>query len=92
MKYLQCGYEDECKNKDCLNCKRQYKKYHLNISLAESVVIEDFAVIDVESMIKENPEEFELMQKIMFKLMKKIFKQEPTQKIKTKSHKGDSTK
>jgi len=71
--YLQCGYEDECKNKDCLNCKRQYKKYNINLSLAESCVIEDFAVCDLQAMEKIHPKELALMQKISFKIMKKIF-------------------
>ena len=73
--YLQCGYEDKCKNKDCLKCPRKkWKK--LNLSLAEEIVIEDFAVCDVESMMKEKPEVFELMQNIMMKLMRKVFKED----------------
>ena len=74
--YLQCGYEDECKNKDCLNCKRQYKKYNINLSLAECIVIENFAVCDLKEMEKTKSETLELMQRICFKLMKKVFRNE----------------
>lgn len=72
--YLQCGYEDKCKKKNCIDCGFQKKKYNLNLSLAECITIEDFAVCDLKSMLKEKPEEVELMQKIMIKLMKKVYK------------------
>ena len=71
--HLQCGYEDKCKNKDCFNCPRR-TKHNLSLTLAEEVVIEDFAMIDLEHMIKEKPKELELMQKICYKIMKKVFK------------------
>ncbi len=74
--YLQCGYEDSCKNKDCLNCKRNKQRYNLSLSLAEAIVIEDFATLDLESMIKEKPKEVDLMQEICFKIMKKVFRSE----------------
>jgi len=74
--YLQCGYEEECKNKDCMNCKKQYKKYKLNLSLAEAIVIEDFAVCDLEEMIKTKPDVIELMQRICYKIMRKIFREQ----------------
>jgi len=71
--FIQCGYEDKCKNKDCLKCPRKnWKKIHF--SLAEEIVIEDFATCDIKLMIKEKPKEVELMQKIIIKLMKKIYK------------------
>ena len=73
--YLQCGYEDNCKRKDCLKCNRRLR-CNLSLTLAEQIVIEDFAVCDIKQMIKENPKEIELMQKIMFKVMKKVFKGE----------------
>ena len=73
MIYLQCGYEDKCKNKDCLKCPRkQWKK--INFSLAEEICIEDIAVCDLEIMLKEKPEQIELIQNIMKKLMKRIYK------------------
>ena len=74
--YLQCGYEDECKNKDCLKCKRQYKKYNINLSLAEVIAIEDFAIIDIRAMIRMHKNELELTQKVMQKIMKKVFREE----------------
>ena len=70
--HLQCGYENECKNKDCLKCKRG-NYILIKLSLAEEIAIEDFAMCDFESFMKEKPEEFELLQKIMYNLMKKVF-------------------
>jgi len=79
--HLQCGYEDNCKDKDCLNCKKLRKKYHLSLTLAEQIVIEDFAVIDIEATIADGKEkEIELMQDIMRKLMKKVFREERKEK------------
>jgi len=73
--YLQCGEEDNCKNKDCLKCTRR-KRMSLSLTHAEMICIEDFAVIDLQSMIDEKPEELDLMQKIMMKVMHKVFKEE----------------
>jgi len=75
IEHLQCGYEDKCKRKDCLRCNRRLK-CNLSLTLAEQIVIEDFAMCDIKTMLEENPEELELMQKIMFKVMKKVFKDE----------------
>ena len=89
--YLQCGYEDDifpggCKKKDCMNCRRRFiLKKPLKINHAEAIVIEDFAMCDLESMINggkiseglnfpDKKEELELMQNIMRKLMHKLFK------------------
>ena len=74
--YLQCGYEDECKNKDCLKCNKRKQRYNLSLSLAEVIIIENFATLDLEIMIKEKPEIVDLMQKICHKIMKKIFRNE----------------
>jgi len=71
--YLQCGYEDNCKNKECLKCPKR-TRYNLSLTLAEEIVIEDFAVCDLKEMIKEKSEEVKLMQRICFRIMKKIFK------------------
>lgn len=68
--YLQCGYESGCKHKDCLNCPRK-TKHVLNMTLAEEICIEDFAMIDLGQTAKE---ELDLMQNIMRKLMKKVYK------------------
>ena len=65
--YLQCGYEHKCKKKDCLNCRKKY--IDVKLSLAEQVVIENFAIGDLKSLMKNKPELLELMQKIMWKLM-----------------------
>ena len=75
--YLQCGYETECKKKDCMKCRKKLvKKYNLNLSVAELCVIEDFAVTDLKDMVETKPEELKLMQDIMFKVMKKAFREE----------------
>jgi hypothetical protein len=78
-KYIQCGYEHKCKKKDCLNCSRR-KRYGLSLTLAEEIVIENFAVCDLEDMIKYKKEELDLMQDIMRKTMKKIFKEDRNEK------------
>lgn len=76
--YLQCGYEDKCKNKDCLKCPRR-KRYNLSLTLAEEIVIEDFAMCDLDSIKKTKPEEMELMQEICKKLMYKIFRNDKSE-------------
>lgn len=73
--YLQCGYEDKCKKKDCLNCPRKIKGI-ITLTQAEMIVIEDFAVCDLDSMKKYHLRERNLMQDIMRKVMKKTFKVE----------------
>jgi len=73
--HLQCGYEDSCKNKDCLKCPRR-KRYSLSLTLAEQIVIEDFAVCDLAIMAKEKPKDLDLMQEIMRKVMRKMFREE----------------
>lgn len=73
--YIQCGYEDRCKNKDCLNCPRR-RRYSLSLTLAEEIAVEDFAVADLKSLIEEKEKEVELLQQVMYKLMQKIFKQQ----------------
>ena len=70
--YLQCGYEDKCKNKKCLECPRR-NRYNLSLTLAEQIVIENFAMTDLKICLKEKPEEMDLEQDIMRKLMKKVF-------------------
>lgn len=73
--YLQCGYEDKCKKRDCLNCPRKnWSK--INLTQAELITIEDFAVCDLDKMKKYHLRERNLMQKIMFQIMKKHFKVE----------------
>ena len=73
---LQCGYEHECKKKDCINCKKLRKKFYLSLSLAEQVAIEDCAVCDLKAMQEVKPKVMELMQKIMHKVMQKVFREE----------------
>ena len=91
--FIQCGYEDTCVKKDCLNCHRK-NRYDINLTLAEEIAIEDFAMCDIDSMInggKISPglfypakkDELELMQDVMRKLMHKIFsKQDKSGKTK----------
>ncbi|CAK0756883.1 hypothetical protein CCP1ISM_60032 [Azospirillaceae bacterium] len=74
--YLECGYEDRCKNKDCLHCPRR-TRYGLSLTLAEEIAVEDFAVCDLRSLLDDHEEkETELRQKVMINLMKKIFRQQ----------------
>jgi len=72
--YLQCGYEDKCKSKDCINCRKNIQRPIIKLSQAEMIVIEDFAVCDLKAMMEDKPEEMELMQDIMRKVMKKVYK------------------
>lgn len=74
--YLQCGYEDKCKNKDCMNCPRKFLKGEIKLTQAEASAIEDFAVSDMEQMTTSeyHKKRLYLMQKIMFKVMQKVFK------------------
>jgi hypothetical protein len=76
--YLQCGYEDRCKNKDCLNNCSRRRRYNLSLTLAEEIAIEDFAVGDLKALVedKNKTKEVELLQKVMYKLMMKIFRQQ----------------
>lgn len=46
------------------------------LTLAEEIAIEDFAVCDLQATIKEKPEQVELLQDVMRKLMKKVFAEE----------------
>ena len=73
--YLQCGYEDECKKVDCLNCSMR-REYNILLTQAEETVIEDMGICDMGVLIKEKPEVFELMQKVAWKLISKIWKNE----------------
>ena len=77
--FIQCGYEDKCKNKECLKCPRK-NKYNLSLSLAEEIVIEEFATCDLLSIASDTEKQMELMQKIMYKVMKKIFKEQKDDK------------
>jgi len=70
---IQCGWEDDCKSKDCLNCRRRMKFKNLNLTLAEAICIEDFGDCDMESMVKGKSKELELMQNVMRKLDKRVF-------------------
>jgi hypothetical protein len=72
--YLQCGYEDECRSKDCINCRKNIDPHIVRLSQAEMIVIEDFAVCDLKAMLEDKPEEVELMQDVMRRIMKKVYK------------------
>lgn len=71
---LQCGYEDDCKVKDCFHCRRFLRLKIDKLTLAEATCIEDFGMCDLEQMQREkhHRKELDLMQDIMRKLMKKI--------------------
>jgi len=90
-KYLQCGYEDYCKSKKCLKCRKLKQWYKLNLSVAEQVAIEDFAMCDLKIMIEEKPKQVNMLQGIMRRLMCKVFAEErkndkkQNKKIRTKN-------
>ena len=69
--YLQCGFEDDCKKKDCINCPMKEKK-ELVLTHAEKICIEDFAVGDLDCIDNKIRE---LMQDVMVKLMKKVYRE-----------------
>jgi len=79
--FIQCGYEDKCKNRDCLKCPRR-TRHNLSLTLAEECVIENFAMCDLEIMKEEKPKVFDLMQDICKKIMTKVFKDAPTKESK----------
>lgn len=74
--HLQCGIEDDCKHKDCRKCKKVMRKYNLNLSFAEQIAIEDFAVCDLIETHKQNPKDLDLMQDIIRKTFGKMIKEE----------------
>lgn len=69
---IQCGWEDLCKCKSCLNCKRYVYLTNKKISLAIATSIEDFGTVDLDSWGKEHPNQRALQQDVMCKMMKKI--------------------
>ena len=77
--YLNCGYEDECKTKNCIKCPRK-ETMTLTLTLAEKIIVEDLAVCDLEHMAYEKEKELQLMQNIAYKLMMKIFNEEKDEK------------
>jgi len=72
MVTIQCGNEDKCKSKDCLNC---HDKDILTIELthAEDVCLEDFGQKDLKQWEKDNPKQLELAQKVIHNFCKKLF-------------------
>lgn len=74
--FMQCGYETECRKKDCITCPRK-RKYKFILSLAEEIAIEDFAMCDLKSWTEDNPEDVNLTQEVIKKLMHRMFNQQP---------------
>jgi hypothetical protein len=70
--FIQCGYEDKCKIKNCMHCRHKLALINTKITLAEAVSIEDFGVVDLDAWGKCNPEQRSLQQDIMRKMMKRI--------------------
>lgn len=73
MTKLQCGWEDDCPEEDCLNCPRR-NKVTVEITEAELSCVEDCGTLELQQYQKENPEKFKLMQNVMLQLMRKLFK------------------
>ena len=69
---IQCGWEDECEAESCLDCPRKMKFKNLDLTVAEAISVEDFAVVDLEQWKKDNPKQLELAQSVMKKLDKRI--------------------
>jgi len=74
MTKLQCGYEDECTEDNCLYCPRKHK-ITIEVTEAELSCVEDCGVVDLPQHQKEKPEVFELMQNVMNRLSSKMFKE-----------------
>ena len=73
---LQCGYEDECKNKDCTKCRKNFETKTITLSEAQRCAIEDLSIIDLQEMFKSGRgKELDLMQSILRKVMVKVFKE-----------------
>ncbi len=72
---LQCGWEDDCKAKNCHKCPRKYKMV-LEVTEAEVCCVEDCATCDLPQWEKDNKEAYDLMQEVMLDLMRKMFKEE----------------
>jgi len=73
---LQCGYEDECKNKDCTKCRKNFEKITLTLNQAQQCAIEDLAIIDLVEMFKLGKgKEIDLMQDILRQVMFKVFRE-----------------
>lgn len=72
--HLQCGYEDQCKKKNCLKCPMRLALTSTKLTLAEAIAIEDFAVVDLDAWAAYNygKSQRNLTQDIMRKLMKRI--------------------
>lgn len=73
-KQLQCGWEDDCPEQNCRKCPR-VDKITINLTHAEATCIEDFAVVDLKWWVNEDRKDLSLAQKVMFDLMKKVFKE-----------------
>ena len=69
---IQCGYEDDCKASSCLDCPKMVELRDTKITLAEATCIEDFAVVDLDQWGKEKPDDRDISQDIMRKLMKRL--------------------
>jgi hypothetical protein len=69
---IQCGYEDICKAKSCLDCHRYMRFKNRKLTLAEAICIEDFGVVWLSKWEKENKKGFELAQNVMRKLDKRV--------------------
>jgi formate dehydrogenase maturation protein FdhE len=71
---LQCGYEDDCKIKSCLKCRRYVLLHNKRITLAEAIALEDFAMVDLDAWASHHwgRSQRNLSQDIMRKMLKRI--------------------
>ncbi|RPI86174.1 MAG: hypothetical protein EHM34_00320 [Nitrosopumilales archaeon] len=72
--HLQCGYEDQCKSKNCLRCPIKLALTNTKLTLAEAIAIEDFSVVDLDAWAAHSygKSQRNLTQDIMRKMMKRI--------------------
>lgn len=72
--FLQCGYEDQCRTKNCMRCRHKLALINTKLTLAEAIAIEDFAVVDLDAWAAHShgKSQRNLTQDIMRKMMKRI--------------------
>ena len=62
---IQCGWKDDCEAESCLDCPRKMKFKNIDLTVAEAILVEDFADVDLEQWQKDNPKQLELAQNVM---------------------------
>lgn len=71
---LQCGWENDCREDDCVNCRIKHK-ITIEITHAELTAIENFGICDLPFMFKEKRGMIKNMQRRCWDLQKKIYEE-----------------